>query len=236
MPVMKLIIFAAAVCLYGSASAQQVSPKLTLLVEENYPHASRDEVSGQIVGEEVDLVVSLTNAAGIDYSMAILPWNRAFRRARTEPNTCLLPINHTPERDHMFQWVSPTQVGGWAIYQRADDNITLNTIKDMAQYKVVGKMSSQATADIEMMINKPILRAAGDVEAAQMLYRKRADLLISGVRDNLSSTQNAGLPRLKKVLDWKPAKFGLACSHKTDKSIIEKLRAANRQRLAALEQ
>lgn len=229
-----IICFCAAV-LSVAAHAQQDKKTLTLLAEEKTPHVIYDAETGDFGGQEVELVVSLLNAANIDYSFVLTPRKRALRRASIDRNVCLLAINHTPERDHLFQWVSPTQVGGWAIYQRPDNDIVLTSLGDMADYRVVGRIGSQATDEIEANIHKPVFRAADTDAGVRILYRKRADLLVVGVNDVTAATERLGLPPLKKALDWKPAFFGLACSMNTETDIITRLRNANTERLAKLQ-
>ena len=206
---------------------------LTLLVEENFPHATLNTETGNIEGIEVDIILSLMKGANIGYSMSMQPWNRAFRRAATEKNICLFPINHTPEREPLFAWISPTQRGGWAFYQRPDSDIVINALADVAPHAIVGKAGIQATSQIKELTGADVLEASTDIAAAQLLYRGRADLLISGVRDSLVATRKAGLPDLKMAFYWKPAQFGLACNLKTDEHILAALREANNQRLLA---
>ena len=231
----KPIICFCAVVISVAAHAQQNEKTLTLLAEEKAPHVIYDAETGDFGGQEVELVVSLLDAAGIDYSFVLTPRKRALRRAGVDRNVCLLAINHTPERDHLFQWVSPTQIGGWAIYQRPDNDIALTSLNDMAGYRVVGRLGSQATDEIEANINKPVFRAADTDAGVRILYRKRADLLVVGVNDVAAATERLGLPPLKKAFDWKPAFFGLACSKDTDFDIIVRLRRANTARLAMLQ-
>ena len=224
-----------AVCWTAAAYAQQDEKKLVLLAEEKMPHVIYDSETGNFGGKEIELLVSLLDAAAIDYTFALTPRKRALRRVNVEPNVCLTAINHTPERDPLFQWVSPTQIGGWAIYQRPDNDIALASLEDIAGYRVVGRLGSQSTDEIEKSINIPVFRAADAEAAIRILHRNRADLLVIGVNDVADATKRLGLPPLKKVFDWKPAFFGLACSKNTDLDIIMRLRRANTERLAQLQ-
>lgn len=225
-----LVVFT--LLLSGAANAES-GTFLTLLVEENFPHATQNEETGDIEGVEVDIILSLMSEANVPYSMSIQPWNRAFRRTATEKDTCLFPINHTPERAKLFEWVSPTQRGGWAFYQRPDSNIVINALEDVAPHAIVGKAGIQATSQIKEQTGVVVLEAATDIAAAQLLYRGRADLLISGVHDSIVATRKAGLPDLKMAFYWKPAQFGLACNLETDPDTLRALRLANTNRLSA---
>ncbi len=220
-------------CLAESAAhaIEDTAPQLTLLVENNFPHATRNPVTNAIEGIEVEIITSLMKSSGISFSMTMLPWNRAFRRTLAEPDTCLFPINHTEKREHLFQWVSPTQRGGWAIFKRADSEIRLGKIEDVAGYRLVAKMGVQAIGEIKAATGTSVMPAATDMAAAQLLHRGRADLLVSGFKDGRLANEQAGFPGLKVALFWKPAYFGLACNPGTDARLVEKLRAANLHRL-----
>lgn len=216
----------------SSATGETAERYLTLLTEENHPHSVQNLETGEIEGIAVDIALSLMAAAKINYSLTMLPWNRAFRRAQTEKNTCVFATNRTPEREHLFQWISPTHVGGWALYQRPDSKFSIENIDDIKALAIVGRNKSPATDKLELALKSKILRTESNEDAARLLYRGRADLWISGVFDGPASTQKAGLPDPKLVLHWMPATFGIACSHATDTILIEALNAANKRRLA----
>lgn len=217
---------------------QEVSPKppvLALLTEDNPPHSYQNPETGVIEGISVDIVTSLMQRAGLTFTLEILPWNRAFRRGQSQQNTCVFPTNRTPSREHMFQWVSPTQIGGWAIYQRQDTDFQVKQLEDIKTFDVVGKIGSPASQEIEDTIGKPIMRAASDEAAALLLYRGRADLWVAGVLNGPSAADAAGLPEPKMAFNWKPAFFGVACSLSTDKRLIKLLGQANQDRIAEME-
>lgn len=208
--------------------------QLTLLVEENYPHATANKETGKPEGVEVSIISELMTMAGIQYDMMMTPWNRAFRRAQFEENTCIFPINYSPERSTLFQWIKPTQTGGWAIFARPDSDIDIMHIEDISGYTIVAKAGVQAITQIEAITGQPVLAAGTDIAAAQLLHRGRADLLVSGIRDSQIAAENANLPVPKMIFNWKAAQFGLACSHNTDIAIIEALREANETRLMTI--
>ncbi len=119
----------APVCLSWATWAQV--PALILLTENNPPASFMDEASGEITGDAVEIVRELMATTGISYSLTLLPWNRAYRRASTEPNVCVFAANKTPEREEAFSWVSPIMSGGWAIYQAPDSELVLESLTDL---------------------------------------------------------------------------------------------------------
>ena len=219
-----------------TANAQTDEHKLTLITEHNPPHSFIDAETGKIVGVAVDITRSLMATTKTNYTLLMLPWKRAYRQAQTETNTCVFPINHTPDRENMFQWISPTQVGGWAIFQRPDDTIILNSIEDVSRYALVGRIGSPATAEIEKIVGRKVLKTGADEDSIQLLYRGRTDLWVSGIYDAPAAALKMNMKPPKVAFHWKPATFGIACSKKTDLELIKPLVAANQARLAAIEQ
>ncbi len=217
--------------LAAPAKADGNQKSLILLTEQNPPAAYRDEATGQISGLAVDVVEGLMNSAGISYSLSMLPWNRAYRRARSEKNVCIFPANKTPEREAQFEWVSPILSGGWAIFKRPDSAISISDFADLRRYSLVGKMDSTATDILEKELGQPVARAVDDVAAAKLLYGGRVDMWLSGRTSVVQASKEAGLPQPELAFNWKAAELGVACHVGTDKETLELLRSANRERL-----
>ena len=231
-----ILVFAVPFSASAQENARESDSKLILLTEQNPPHAYRGGRDGEIKGFSVDIARELMATAGIRYEMALLPWNRAYRRAQTERNVCVFPTNKTPERTPLFQWISPIQKGGGAIFQKADGEIEINSVDDLKNYSLIGKMASVATDLLEEQLDIPIARAADDVAAIQLLYSGRVDLWLSGyVNASALATMN-GLPAPKVAFEWKTAEFGIACSLETDSKLILDLVAANTERRAIMAQ
>lgn len=210
---------------------QAETPELVLLTEHNPPAAYLDEGTGRISGLAVEVVEELLGKTGVRYSMSLLPWNRAYRRAVTEPNVCVFPANVTPEREEIFKWVRPILTGGWAIFQTPESELVLNDLVDLKKHSVIGKLDSTATEILEKELGEPIARAVDDVAAAKLLFGGRVDFWLSGRTSVLDAVRAAGVPMPKIALDWKPAELGVACHPDTAPELLEALQAANTQRL-----
>lgn len=206
-------------------------PELVLLTEHNPPAAFLEEGTGRISGMAVEVVEELLSKTEIHYSMALLPWNRAYRRATAEPNVCVFPANVTPERLELFRWIRPILTGGWAIFQTPDSDLVLNDLTDLKKHSVIGKLDSTATEILEDELGEPIARAVDDVAAAKLLFGGRVDFWLSGRTSVLDAVRLAGVPMPKVALDWKPAELGVACHPDTAPELLEALQAANTARL-----
>lgn len=225
-------IFAvSAFCLATPAAAEGGENSLILLTEHNPPAAYLDEATGQISGQAVEVVEGLMKSAGISYSLLMLPWNRAYRRARSEQNVCVFPANKTPEREAQFEWISPILLGGWAIFKRPDSVITIAEFADLRRYSLVGKMDSTATDILEKELGQPVARAVDDVAAAKLLYGGRVDMWLSGRTSVVQASKEAGVPQPALAFNWKAAELGVACHVGTDKEVLELLRSTNHKRL-----
>lgn len=208
-------------------------PSLVMLTENNPPASYKDEATGRISGMAVTVTEELLQKAGVSYSLQLLPWARAYRRAASEANVCVFPANLTPEREIMFKWISPILLGGWAIFQKPDSDLVLSELADLRNHSVIGKLDSTATEILEEELGQPIARAVDDVAAAKILYGGRVDFWLSGRTSAIEATRQAGLPRPKIALDWKPAQLGIACNRDTAPELIQALQQANEARLAA---
>lgn len=206
-------------------------PELVLLTEHNPPASYLENHTDRISGVAVDVVEELLKVTKIRYRMALLPWNRAYRRATTEANVCVFPANVTPEREAVFEWVRPILTGGWAIFQTPDSELELRSLADLKRYSVIGKLDSTATEILEDELGEPIARAVDDVAAAKLLFGGRVDFWLTGRTSVIEAVRLAGVPMPKIAFDWKPAELGMACHPDTSPAILEALQKANIERL-----
>ncbi|MEX0298755.1 MAG: substrate-binding periplasmic protein [Kordiimonas sp.] len=216
--------------------AQDTPPHLTLLTEENHPYSLSNVSTGRIEGITVDIVSDLMENTNIEFTLSILPWQRTFRRAQTDKNTCAFPTNRTAEREKLFQWVGPLHKGGWAIYKRPGSEIDIQSAEDILAYTVTGKMGSPSVDSVENATGVTVVRAGNDETAARLLFHGRADLWVSGVMDGPYAAEKAGLPAPELALLWRPAELSLACSKNTDPSLIKLLNQANTLRLEQMKE
>lgn len=201
--------------------------KLVLLTEENPPYNYTHPESGEAVGSAVTIVKELMKRAGTDYSLKVLPWRRAFRQARQQPNTCIFVTNRIPERETQFQWVGPLIEGGWAVFRRPGSTLEIVTLKDLRSYVVTGVGGSAPVASLEKTVGINVLAAGSDELAAQMLYRGRADFWMSGFIDAPLAAKASGLPAPELVFLWRKADLSLACSKRTPSELVARLNAIN---------
>ena len=88
--------------------------KLQLVTEYSPPDMMRD--GEKIVGIFPEILRLALASAGIDHSMEILAWRRAYSLALRNPDTCVFSTARTPERDPLFKWIGPVREVDWTFF------------------------------------------------------------------------------------------------------------------------
>ena len=101
-PRFPFILLAYFTLLSSSISAAQ----LQVVTEHREPLNFVND-KGEIVGDATRVVKQILEHAAVDYELNIYPWARAYRKAKTEPNTLIYAIRRTNEREKEFHWVCP---------------------------------------------------------------------------------------------------------------------------------
>ncbi len=221
---MRLVLGIITTLLLAHPAAAQT---LTLLTEENPPLNYTDPETGEITGAATELVSAILNEAAVAFTVRSLPWARAFRQARENPNHCVYATVRSEEREDMFEWVSPLFVGGWALYKKPGSELDVKAIDDLEGHVVAAMTGTAALAKLKTATNAEVVTAQRDDTALALLYHGRADLWLSGVFAAPHSAKTAGLPMPEVAFIWRPSVIALACGKGTDPALIAKLKGIN---------
>ncbi len=100
---MKKLLLLAFLTLPCAAPAQ--SQTVSFTTEEYAPFNYRD---GKVIkGATVEQVEKVMADIGVDYTMEMLPWARAYSLAQSQPMTCVFATAHNALRDPLFKWIEP---------------------------------------------------------------------------------------------------------------------------------
>lgn len=207
----------------GPASGQP----FVLVTEEQPPMNFTDPATGRVVGISTELVAAIMDRAGYDYSVTLMPWNRAFRRARQEKNTCVFTTVRTPEREVIFKWVSPLFISGWAFYRKESGGPDITDISGLSGLVVAATSETLAISDISAIPGLKVIEVPRDQRALVLLDEGRADLWVSGVFTAFKGAEDAGVAVPELAFLWRPIELSLACNMATDDEAIARLNAAN---------
>jgi len=216
-----------------TSQAAAAPPRLFLLTEESPPYNYKDETTGKLKGRAVENIRALMTHAKVEHTLQLFPWKRAYRRTRTNPNTCLFATNRTPAREQDFLWVGPiiTNNEGWAFFQRPDSDIAISSAEDAAHYIVTGLAASASVVEFERKTGAKVLTTSSEKAAMNLLYFGRADLLLTGMSSGPYAARTFNVPPPKIALHWKLYGLYLACNTETDSALIKRLNQLNAELL-----
>ncbi len=141
-------------------SAGPAGHVITLVTEEMRPLNYTQ--NGNLHGFSADLVRAALDAAGLEYTIDVQPWPRAYDRALKDRNVFIFSMARTPQRESNFIWVhalAPAQVRLFRLASR----------EDLAQVDR-RELSSRRTATIREYFTSEILTQWGVPDKKIVLF------------------------------------------------------------------
>lgn len=96
------IIFFSNYCVAQSDNAATVAD-LSVVAAEN--HLLQYYENGEYKGPTIEILQALLTQSQLTADIAFMPWARAYSTAKQTPNTLILSMIRTPEREHQFHWL-----------------------------------------------------------------------------------------------------------------------------------
>ena len=141
------------------------------------------EQDGKITGFATELLNMMAKESGIKIDKQLMPWERAYRIAQTEPNTLLYSLVRTPERDNQFQWVGPFSKRRIYLYKPSKrTDIHLKSLDDALAYRIGAVHGSAAMTSLlnaGFKAGENIDPALDDVRNMRKFKAQRFDLLLA---------------------------------------------------------
>ncbi|MDQ0321229.1 polar amino acid transport system substrate-binding protein [Pararhizobium capsulatum DSM 1112] len=215
---MKRIFFALALSFPAIAQAEP----LKLLTEEYPPYNFTS--NGAITGASVEQVRLMMKAIDAPFELEILPWARAFARAKNEDSTCVFTTGHDDERDKRFKWIEPLLIDKMVMVRKAGSGIDPLTIEAAKRF-TIGTQRDDFSYSFLTANEFPKIDLAADMEATlKKLLNNRIDLMMTSEKTfEAMKAQGKGVePAL--VLGGK--RYGLACNLSVPDALIGKMQKA----------
>ncbi|MBW9115330.1 transporter substrate-binding domain-containing protein [Rhizobium cauense] len=204
-----------------TASAHAMAGAVTLVTEEYPPFSYRDGKT--IKGASVEQVEMLMKEAGIEYTIEMMPWARAFNLAQTTPMNCVFTTAHSAKRDAMFKWVEPLLVDRNILITRSSSGVTARNLEEAKHYTVGTQREDYTEVTLrENGFSK--LDVTTDFNATlRKLLNGRIDMMpISELYfDKLKADQP-----LEKVTVLSSQPMGIACEKNFPSDLLAKMQAA----------
>ncbi|MEP1868481.1 MAG: transporter substrate-binding domain-containing protein [Paraglaciecola sp.] len=105
---MRLIIHSLIFILFASSSSYAVaeqSKNKNLVAVANSNRLLQHYENGENKGPSIGILQAVLKEAQLDATVKFMPWVRAFSTAKNNPNTLILSMIRTPEREADFHWI-----------------------------------------------------------------------------------------------------------------------------------
>ncbi len=200
------------------ATAQAAS--FTLLTEELPPYSIKQ--SGAPSGAAVDIVSELFKRAGLQFTVKIVPWQRAYNGAIEEANTCVFPIQRNQEREVLFQWVSPLLITQNGFYSLDSSPHNIRTIDDVKGLKI-GSYRGSAVAEYLTSNGYTVDVVPKDAPNLQKLSANRIEVWAADTLVAAYLSKQANVTNIKEQLVYFSTLRALGCHLGTPQATIDTL-------------
>ncbi|KQV64643.1 transporter substrate-binding domain-containing protein [Rhizobium sp. Root1220] len=202
-------------------TSQAYAATVTLTTEEYAPFNYRDGKA--IKGTSVEQVEKIMAAAGIDYTIEMLPWARAYSLAQTTPMTCVFTTAHNTKRDPMFRWVEPLLVDNNILIKKSGSSVSASNLEEAKNY-TIGTQREDYTETVLKEKGFPKLDVATDFNATlRKLLNGRVDMM--PISEIYFAKLKAEQP-IEKVTTLSSQPMGIACEKGFPSDLLTKMQAA----------
>ena len=205
--------------LAAPATAQTI-----FLKTETYPPFNLATDDGTITGISTEIVETLFQRAGVEYTLELLPWQRAFGMALEEDMTAVYSTTRTAEREPKFKWVGPLVENNWVFLAQQHRNIEVNSLDDARQYRI-GGYQGDAVALYLADQGFELDLAPHDALNARKLDRGRIDLWATGHLLGPYTASLEGVSGLEPVFTFRETIMAIAMNIDTPDDIVDRLNA-----------
>jgi TRAP-type uncharacterized transport system substrate-binding protein len=202
-----------------------IAQGIKVLTEEYPPYNMM--VNGQIAGFSTELIKKAFGNARVPYTLHLMNWDVAIKRAQDIPNTCVYSTNRTEEREPLFKWVGPIAHSDWLLFGRSDSP-HITSAEDAKKY-TIGIYPSDAVGIYLKEHGFKVDVAPEDKLNPTRLMNKQIDFWASGTLQGPYVAEHVGVRGLLPVLTIRESLMYLACSKATSDELVARLNAAIRE-------
>ena len=215
--------------LTGAPVRAQTAPRLYLATELP-AYALREGEPAADIG--TDMVREIMRRAGIDYTIDLLPWKRAYTAALERPDACVYATTRTPERERLFKWAGPIAAADWVLMARADRKFELRSLDDARPYRI-GTYHGDARDQFLRARGFDVDPASNDQTNPRKLVMGRIDLWAAslGLNSRQTLARLGYTDKVVPVLVFNRIQAYLACN----RAVPDRLVAHMNEALGAME-
>jgi polar amino acid transport system substrate-binding protein len=231
----SLVFFLCVACSFCTLAKE---PKVTtLLAVANNNNLLQYYENGENKGPSIGILQAVLKEAQLDANVEFMPWVRAFSIAKNKPNTLILSMIKTPERDADFHWIIKVSNLSRVFISLANKPENYVESVEQAKHKLVAVVPGSASYN-ELSANgfseQNNLYAVTDSELmVTLLENGRVDLVYEdpvNIQNILNKRGKSDVViRYKKIEPENERSSYIAINKKTDSEIVNRLQQAARK-------
>jgi len=210
--------------LVGSVAAARAET-LTLLVMETPGLFVSHPKTRVVEGRGVPVFTRLGALAGVDVRFEPSVTARAMRDAEQHPNTCIVGLARTPEREAHFKWAGLLARSRLVLMARATDPRRWADLQALRGLRI-GAIRQSVVAGRLHAAGLPVEEVASDAISLRMLMAERIDLWATSDLTLRYELARPDAPRLREALELGVLESFLACHPQLDEALLARLNAA----------
>lgn len=180
--------------------------------------------NGVYKGVGYDQVMLIMKEIGVDYTVELMPWARAYAMAQSEAMTCVFTTAHTPERDHLFKWVEPIGHDRNIMTGKKGSDVHAENIEQARNYRVGTQRDDYTEAFLKKNGFEKIDLAASLDLTLKKLESGRIDLIPLSEKFYYDLVDSGKPLEMKFVLTEQI--FAIACNTSVPDTLIAKMQAS----------
>ena len=217
-------VVATAVAAAAPGGAPGAGTRLYITTEQSGTSSMLDK--GRVVGVATDKVREAMQRAGVAHTIDLLPWKRAYAAALQRPDACVYSTTRTPERERLFKWAGPTDIGQWVLMGRADREWNLDNLEQARKLRI-GTYNGDARDQFLRERGFQVDAAPNDLMNPRKLMLGRIDLWAASVRSSETMLARHGWDKqIVPVLVFNRIEVYLACNRAVPDAVIDRLNVA----------
>lgn len=190
--------------------------------------------NGEHKGPTNEILKGLLKTTQLSANISYMPWARAFSKAINTPNTLILSILRTPERENSFQWIiKVSQAARVFISLQSKPEKYVETMEQAKQKLIAVILDSAAHKELSangFSEQENLYIVSNEENMINLLLNQRVDLIYSdpnNIERGLLAMGKAEVKiRFKQITPENQRMSYIALNKKSNKSIVKLLQKA----------
>lgn len=221
---------------YPMYSFESKSTAYDLLAVANQHPLLQYREKGVNKGPTIEILNAILKGTQLNTEVAFMPWARAFSKVKNNPNTLILSMIRTPERENYFHWlikVSQTARVFVSLERKPENHIkNIEQAKNKLIAVVLGSAGYKELIASGFSENKNIYLVSNDIQMVNLLVNGRVDLVYSDPNNVISNLKKINKDEVaiyfEKIAPKNQRHSYIALNINTNENIVNQLQQSSR--------